>query len=99
MKRHFALLSLSSLLSLAASACATAPPPISAAGAHRFHDTVAQAKRAGADDGYSPAAHKLRDAEADFYYAEHLPSDPEKARRMAQQAQQEADEALLLARS
>ena len=72
-------------------------PPISAAQARSFQATVEQCKRAGGDEPLSPAGEKLRAAEADFYYAEHLPRDPERAQRMAVAAQEEANAALALA--
>ncbi len=75
----------------------TVAPPISAAQTRSFQTTVAQAKRAGGDEPFSEAEAQLRAAESDFYYAEHLPRDPERAQRMAAEAQQEAEAALRLA--
>ncbi|MDB4979798.1 MAG: hypothetical protein JWM82_550 [Myxococcales bacterium] len=78
--------------------CATAEvSPISVAQAKSFQSVVAQAKRVGGDEPFSPAQAMLRAAESDFYYAEHLPRDPERARQLAAAAQAEADTALRLA--
>jgi hypothetical protein len=80
--------------------CATAPPaPISEQQARTFRETVVTAERA-IIIGNNPAAEvALRNAKSDFYYAEHSPMNPERARSMATQAQAEAELAVSLSRS
>ena len=78
--------------------CATAAPePISAQQAQTFRATIGLAERAARDNARVAAA--VREANADFYYAEHCPMDPERARTMAIQAQAEADSAVALSRA
>ncbi len=79
--------------------CAEIAPAISVDQTRTFQQAVERARRAGAGDEYSPAGSKLRDAESDFYYAQHLPSDPARARAMAAKAREEADAALRLIQS
>jgi hypothetical protein len=87
------------IASFLAFGCATAStaPIITADQEATFHALVEKARRAGATGRYTPAGAKLADAESDFYYAQHLPREPERARRMAAQARAEAEAALLLA--
>jgi hypothetical protein len=85
---------------LASISCATAPPPvISVQQARAFDDVVHQAEAAGVTEDSSKAGALLRDAKSDFYYAEHLPSDPDRARDIAYRALAKAQTALGLARS
>jgi len=79
--------------------CATTTnrPVITADQEATFRAVVEKARKAGATGSLTPAGSKLADAESDFYYAQHLPSDPARARRMAEQAQAEAEAALTMA--
>jgi hypothetical protein len=77
--------------------CATAPPAISALQVKAFDDVVRSAEAAGACDNPPEAARQLRDAKSDFYYAEHSPMDPNRARRTLVTAQAEAEAARDLA--
>jgi hypothetical protein len=79
--------------------CATAPPePISAQQVRTFHETVRIAEQATLAAGNADAEAVLRSAKSDFYYAEHSPMDPERARLMAARAQAEAESAVALSR-
>jgi hypothetical protein len=91
------LLSLSIVALL--SSCATAPPAISARQEEAFHDVVRSAEAAGAGENPPTAASRLRDAKSDFYYAEHSPMNPARARRLVATAQAEAESARDLAQS
>jgi hypothetical protein len=90
---------ISLLSALALTSCATAPPVVSALQVKTFEDVVLSAEAAGACDNPPEAARQLRDAKSDFYYAEHSPMNPERARRMVMTAQAEAVAARDLARS
>jgi hypothetical protein len=73
-------------------------PAISEQQARTFRETVDIAERAIAA-GENPAAESaLRNAKSDFYYAEHSPMNPERARFLAGQAQAEAELADKLSR-
>jgi len=80
--------------------CATAKPDvISAQQVAAFRAVVRQAEAAGAAEEPYQAAALLRSAQSDFYFAQHLPADPVRARDIARQAQAEAERALNLARA
>lgn len=87
------------IVSCLAVGCATAStaPVITGEQEAGFHALVEKARKAGATGRYTAAGAKLADAESDFYYAQHLPREPERARRMAAQARAEAEAALALA--
>jgi hypothetical protein len=80
--------------------CASSPPPepISAQQRERFRVTVAAARDLGPSWDCPASDTQLRAAESDFFYAEHLPQDPQRARQIAQRAQQQAQAALDLCR-
>lgn len=78
--------------------CATAQPLMSQGQVKRFDDVVRDAEAAGAAAEPPAAAEHLRDAKSEFEYAQHLPRDPEHARKLLEQAQADADLALTLAR-
>jgi hypothetical protein len=79
--------------------CATAAPePISAQQVQTFRETVRIAEQATLAAGNADAEAALRSAKSDFYYAEHLPMDPDRARLMAARAQAEAESAVALGR-
>lgn len=59
-----------------------------------FQDTVRTCERNTAGNDFPEAAAQLREAQADFYYAEHSLMDPERAEAMAIKAQREAQAAL-----
>jgi hypothetical protein len=90
------LLSLSLLVGL--SACATATPPaVSIQQINAFDDLVKRAEAAGAAEEPQEAAARLHEAKSDFYYAQHIPADPDHARRLVAKAQADAQAALDLA--
>lgn len=74
--------------------CATAPPVLSSLQVNAFNATVRQAEAAGASNGPAETATLLREAKSDFYYAQHLPADPDRARAVAIRAQASATKAL-----
>jgi hypothetical protein len=74
--------------------CATAPPVLSSLQVNAFNATVRQAEAAGATEGPQETAALLREAKSDFYYAQHLPADPDRARAVAVKAQANATKAL-----
>jgi hypothetical protein len=91
--------SVAMLLLTALAGCATASAPlVSARQVHDFRAVVRQAEAAGALDLSSEAGRVLAEAKSDFYYAQHLPADPDRARRIAAQAQLDAERALRMAR-
>jgi len=80
--------------------CATAPAPVlSSLQVNAFNATVRQAEAAGASEGSTEAATLLREAKSDFYYAQHLPADPRRARDVAVKAQLNATRALEVAQA
>jgi hypothetical protein len=88
------------ILLTAVAGCATAAPePISAQQAKAFRDSVHAVEHASADGECPQAEAALRTAQSDFYYAEHSPMNPDRARVMAVQAQEEADSAVALSQS
>jgi hypothetical protein len=88
----------SSLLALLAGCATASPVPISAEQERTFRDTILAAERANASGRSGEAATALQEAKSDFYYAEHSPMNPERARTMAVRAQHEADAAVVLSR-
>jgi hypothetical protein len=75
--------------------CATAArEPITRQQRLTFQDTVRTCERNTAANDFPEAATQLREAKADFYYAEHSLMDPARAETMAIKAQREADAAL-----
>jgi hypothetical protein len=89
------------LLSLvvALSGCATAAVgsvAVSPAQRKEFADAVQSAESAGAAVESREAAVRLQEAKSAFEYAQHLPRDPDHARRELMRAQVDAEVALVL---
>ncbi|HXJ22937.1 MAG TPA: hypothetical protein VMT03_22150 [Polyangia bacterium] len=79
----------------AALGCATAQPfSISDQRRARFEQVAQQAEVAAAAGGPAAASALVTEARSDFEYAQHLPMYPERARRLADKAEHEADTAL-----
>jgi Domain of unknown function (DUF4398) len=77
--------------------CATVPPPVSPETTKVFQDVIREAEAAGAAAEPPDAVVYLREAKSAFAYAQHLPGDPDHARRVLMRAQADAELALALA--
>jgi hypothetical protein len=86
------------IFALAIGGCAVARDPIPARQTVAFRETVERVERGTSGRNCSEADRQIRIAESDFYYAEHSPRDPKRAKAMARQAQAEADSAVALMR-
>jgi Domain of unknown function (DUF4398) len=74
--------------------CATTPPVVSLDQRRAFLDVVRKAEAAGAAVEPPDAVVLLRDAKADFDYAQRVPRNPDHARHLLLKAQAEAELAL-----
>jgi len=90
-----ALATLGILALLAGCATTGEQDPISRQQRLRFQQTVHTAEQLLATGDFPRAAVRLREAQSDFYYAEHSPSAPERARTLAVKAQKDAESAVL----